>query len=191
MPEDKDYPLSLLTPEQFEKLDELIEDLATSSEDADIFVLLGYLSAQALVTQPLSLAEWFAELFEQVQPNQEVTELINLALAKAKQGFYQGCGIELPFNLHLDEEDVIADWCAGFMQAVFAQEDVWHSKDEQELAELLVPIMALSGLFNDEEEFAAIEEDNQLKQQFIKFLPSLLLDIYCQIHAPAEKPRKA
>lgn len=193
MNQDNELPQMLLTDEQLEQLDELLALLYTQEEDADFYVALGYLTAQALQPTASNPANWLENLF--AEPNKPsvckpLIELFTLATASAKQGFYQGGGIELPFELNLETAgDEIADWSAGFMQAVFEQEEVWFASQEQAMAELLLPVMALSGLFADEEEFIEIEEDPQLMEQLAKQLPDLLLDIYCQLNAPEEKPK--
>lgn len=193
MNQDNELPQMLLTDEQLEQLDELVEQLYSDDEDADLYVVLGYLTAQALSPEATQPTEWLKQLFS--APNnpeacQQLTVLFSLATKAAKQGFYQGGGIELPFEMDLATEvDEISDWCAGFMQAVFEQEEVWFNNQEQDIAELLLPIMALSGLFADEPEFMEIEEDPQLMDQLAKQLPDLLLDIYCQLNAPEEKPK--
>lgn len=193
MNQDNELPQLLLTDEQLEQLDELLTQLTTQEEDADFYVALGYLTAQALQPTASNPAHWLENLF--AKPNnpaisKPLIELLTLATAAAKQGFYQGGGIELPFELNLAAaDDEIPDWCGGFMQAVFEQEEAWFANQEQAMAELLLPIMALSGLFADEEEFIEIEEDPQLIEQFAKQLPDLLLDIYCQLNAPEEKPK--
>jgi len=193
MNQDNELPQMLLNDEQLEQLDECIEQLYTSEDDANLYVVLGYLTAQALPPETSNSASWLEQLFTVCGDQaicQTLIELLTLATEAAKKGFYQGSGVELPFEMNLEvESNEIADWCAGFMQAVVEQEDTWFASQEQDMAELLLPIMALSGLFADEPEFIEIEEDPQLMAQLTKQLPDLLLDIYCQFNAPEEKTR--
>lgn len=193
MNQDNELPQMLLNDEQLEQLDECLAQLYSDDEDADFYIALGYLTAQALPPVTTDPASWLEQLFAapgNPAASKKLVELLTLALAAAKKGFYQGGGIELPFEMDLEiEGDEIADWCAGFMQAVFEQEGAWFANQEQDMAELLLPIMALSGLFADEPEFIEIEEDPQLMAQLAKQLPDLMLDIYCQFNAPEEKPK--
>ncbi|NLW05029.1 MAG: YecA family protein [Pseudomonadaceae bacterium] len=195
MNQDNELPQMLLNDEQLEQLDELLEVFYSEEEDADLFVTLGYLTAQALQPAEFDVANWLKQLISKPvegAKGEQLTELLTLAATAARQGFYQGGGVELPFDLEMateDDENELADWCAGFMQAVFEKEEAWFAANEHAIAELLIPIMALSGLFADEEEFIEIEEDPQLMEQLAKQLPDLLLDIYCQINAPEEKPK--
>lgn len=196
MNQENELPRMLLNADQLEQLDELLIQLGTDEdEDADLFIALGYITARAMEPQETRAADWLHSLFATEPPSSDAREqllqLLDEAARSARQGFYQGGGIELPFETDWDEdsEGFIGDWCAGFMQAVFEQEELWLANQEQDIAELLLPLMALSGLFSEEEDFAEMEEDDALMAQFARQLPELLLDIYCQLNAPEEKPR--
>lgn len=195
MNQDNELPEMLLNDEQLEQLDELLEVFYSEEEDADLFITLGYVTAQSLQPAEFDAANWLKKLLSKPvegAQGEQLKALLTLAATTARQGFYQGGGIELPFDLDMtteDDEDEVTDWCAGFMQAVFEQEDTWFATNEHAIAELLIPIMALSGLFAEEPEFVEIEDDPQLMVQLAKQLPDLLLDIYCQINAPEEKPK--
>jgi len=191
MQEDQQPPQILLTETQMDELDELLSQTGPEDDEAtNLMLALGYVTAQAMSPQPQAAASWLTALFDEAPSEPALQELLETAYRLAAQGFYQGAGIELPFTTDWQEdtEELIGDWCAGFMQAVFEQEDLWFGHQEQSLAELLLPVMALSGLFAEEEEFAELEEDPALLQAFARQLPELLLDIYCQLNAPEEKP---
>ncbi|MFK7159836.1 UPF0149 family protein [Marinospirillum sp. MEB164] len=190
---DHEVPLSLLDDEQLDQLDQHLSDLAQQDEDVfQLFELLGYISALALLPAQEQLnPQWLGPIesqLEQTPSANAVTQLAQIALERAQQGLYQGGGIELPFQAWDEEQaDWIVDWAAGFMQACFEQEEQL-SLDDPALAELLLPIMVLSGLFGEEDaEFAEMEEDEPLLEQFVRQLPDLLLDLYCQLNAPEEK----
>ncbi|SFC16036.1 uncharacterized protein SAMN05660443_1673 [Marinospirillum celere] len=197
MQEDQQPPQSLLNDDQLEQLDGLLSQLNQDDEATNLFTSLGYVTAQAMNPQPENAAVWLDALLDNPEAattaKQELLGLLQQAHRLAAQGFYQGAGIELPFIPEWQDEtaEFITDWCAGFMQAVFEQEDVWFDDQEQALAELLLPIMALSGLFAEEADFAEMEEDPALLDAFARQLPELLLDIYCQLNAPEEKQPKS
>lgn len=192
MSEDQQPPRMLLNTAQLQELDALLAPSHPEDDEAiNLFILLGYTTAQAISPQADSSPAWLSELLEEPKPPARLQELAELAYQQAALGFYQGAGIELPFPNEWQEEteEAIADWCAGFLQAVFEQEAFGLDQQEQPLAELLLPIMALSGLFAEEDDFAEIEEDPALLQAFAQQLPELLLDIYCQLNAPEEKAK--
>lgn len=196
MQDDQQPPLNLLDDDQLEALDTLLEQLNSEDDAATVFTLLGYVTAQAMQPAPAQTQDWLKALVDQPETDSETTSALLKDLvqihSRAAQGFYQGAGIELPFSPEWQDEteDLITDWCAGFMQAVFEQEDFWFGVQEQAIAELLLPIMALSGLFSEEPDFAEMDEDPALLDAFARQLPELLLDIYCQLNAPEEKQAK-
>ena len=77
----------------------------------------------------------------------------------------------------LDSE--LVDWCAGFLEAHMDQEEAWmEDKNEQEVAELLLPIAALSGIFS-EEEFAAMIDNEDPLQDMADQLPEYWKSSIC------------
>ncbi|MFH7445142.1 UPF0149 family protein, partial [Pseudomonas syringae pv. tagetis] len=57
---------------------------------------------------------------------------------------------ELPCDLDLGDDPDDSDlrgWCIGFMEGVFLREYAWFESAEEEVSEMLLPIMVGSGLF--------------------------------------------
>lgn len=214
-----DAPLPL-QPLDDDALNRLAEHLAavTGVEDehdltTDVMAAHGFMIAEALQPSPLGPTELLPALLEETDDipaaQQAALSDVLLQLAeRARQAFYLGHSIELPFDLswEADSEADIGDWSAGFMQAVFHDEARWFGSDSpqengqqetahepraQQVAELLLPIMALSGLFEDEEELAEVSDDPDLLNQFTEQLPELLVDLFCQLNAPEDKPSPA
>ena len=70
------------------------------------------------------------------------------------------------------------------MEGVFTQEEAWFSpKTEQDVAEMLLPVMVASELF-EEEEITAIRDDEKLCAEMCAQIPELLIDLYLYFHAP-------
>lgn len=76
------------------------------------------------------------------------------------------------------------DWCAGFMEAHFLAEDAWFQECEQEVCELLMPIMLASRLFDDELEFRSILQDQLLVEDMCNQIPEVLMELYLIFHSP-------
>ena len=93
-----------------------------------------------------------------------------------------GRDIVLPHEKESEFEACLESWCIGFMEGFFHEEKAWFLQDESITAELLLPIMALSGLF-DSEEFEAIEQNEKLMTQFASIVGDQLTDIYLYYHA--------
>ena len=99
--------------------------------------------------------------------------------------------MELPCELDLGEDPDESDlrgWCIGFMEGVFMREAVWFEDSEEEVSELLLPIMVGSGLFDEQPEFADIADNPDLVDEMVAQIPELLTALYLICHAPEEKP---
>lgn len=83
-------------------------------------------------------------------------------------------------NGHYDA--CLESWCTGFMEGFFDNEKAWFTKGEDIAAELLLPIMALSGLFENDE-FEEIRRNQKLMSQFEEILPDQLVDIFLYYHS--------
>ncbi len=70
------------------------------------------------------------------------------------------------------------------MEGVFTQEEVWFNKQtEQDVAEMLLPVMVASDLF-DEADINKIRDDEKLCAEMCAQIPELLIDLYLYFHAP-------
>ncbi|MNM95976.1 hypothetical protein D3C81_1084390 [compost metagenome] len=99
--------------------------------------------------------------------------------------------MELPCDLDLGDEPDASDlrgWCIGFMEGVFLREGVWFEDAEDEVSELLLPIMVGSGLFDEQPEFDDIARDRDLVDSMIDQIPELLTALFLLCQAPEEKP---
>lgn len=191
---------ALLTDEEFEQLDHLLDDDNLDSEAMDAVYAHGFMVAQALSPQPLETADLIAtvcngETSLPKEAYQQLSDLLIQLRQAATSACYRGYEIELPVSLNLDEGEIqayespLCDWCAGFVESVLLQEALWFSKAEQDIAELLLPLMALSGLFEEEAEVASLQENFPLLQQMALQVPQILIDLYVVLHAPEEKPK--
>ncbi|WLD59326.1 YecA family protein [Salinispirillum sp. LH 10-3-1] len=109
---------------------------------------------------------------------QEMLDLIHAAL-------YDDTDLELPFDITLDWEDSEQQaWAVGFMEIVFAHENAFAEADEDEFAELLLPIQVASGLFMEEDIFADVYKDDDLLISFLNQVPEVLVDMYLLFNSP-------
>jgi len=100
-----------------------------------------------------------------------------------RQTLEQGDAVELPEPDDGSVSDALENWCAGFIDTFLLQEDDWLADHEEDVANLLVPIMALSNLFDDED-FQKIRKDPQLAEQMADQIPDALTDLYLLFHTP-------
>ncbi len=190
MQDPQTLPLTPLDDAALQALDTLLENLSERDEEApNLWMACGYITALCLVPGEHWPKNWTTDLLGEAATDSECSDFVGLvkpALAAIQQGLYLGQGIDLPFDPEAtDDLDLASDWCCGFMLSVFNL----PLQDADSLAELLLPLMALSGLFEDEAEVAELMDNESLMQSFAAQLPELLLDIYCQLNAPEEKPQ--
>lgn len=238
---------NLLNQEQLNQLDSLLNQLNSAEDEANVYFALGYVTALGLLGKPLQPQAWQEDLFTDAatldkDKVQTVLSLLERAAKQAQQSFAQDISPHPPaeFNF-VNHSEVLADWCSGFMLAIFnneldddLDEEVARSlaareasscelvtsklvckkkddsaannspkkgstkkaiqqpkplteKQKEAMPELLFPIMALSGLFDEEEEFIEVSADRELLEEFSEDLGEVLLDLYCLIHAPEER----
>lgn len=84
-------------------------------------------------------------------------------------------------------DSTLADWCTGFIEAHFEQEDAWLANNEQEVVELLLPVITISGVFRDEPEFRDISGNADLVEEMCEQLPDILVELYLLFHGRDEK----
>jgi uncharacterized protein len=74
------------------------------------------------------------------------------------------------------------------MEGVFLREKAWFENAEDEVSEMLLPIMVGSGLFDEQPEFADIASNANLQDDMIVQIPEALSALFLLLHAPDEKP---
>ena len=181
------------------RLDDYLNAERLGEEAPDVISAHGYLVALAVSPRDIAPEQWIAELFEGEPPfddtaeRDEILGLLEALKANAASILERGHWVELPFDAELDEAGEMAaaieDWCAGFMQGVFLDEAAWFSQDESHVAALLLPFMALSGLFDDEPEIAEMATEDAQFAALAGQLPELTLDLYLHFRVPPEPPK--
>jgi len=189
----------LLMDTDLERLDDFFESDRAPADALDTLGAHGFLVALAVAPVELSATHWIGELF-QGEPSfasegerEEIIALLETLKTNAAQALELGQLPELPFELTLEglaaEETPIGDWCAGFMEGVFLEEAAWFAQDEENVAALLLPFMALSGLFDEEPDMQDFIADAQRLEALVGQLPDLTLDLYLHYRVPPEKPK--
>ncbi|WP_277812179.1 YecA family protein [Chromohalobacter canadensis] len=192
-------PMPLLDDTALETLDDFLESDQVDPEALDLIGAHGFLVALAIAPIETPATTWVAELyhgepqFTDAEQRELILGLCETLKQNAIDALEHGHLPELPFDLELGdiapEETPIGDWCAGFMEGVFLNEVVWFEHDEARVAELLLPFMALSGLFDDEPDMHELIADGTRAEALVKQLPELILDLYLHYRVPEEKPK--
>jgi uncharacterized protein len=187
-----------LADEALARLDDYLASERLGEDAPDVIGAHGFLVALAVSPREIALQQWVAELFEGEPPfdsgaeRDEILGLLETLKVNAGSILERGNWVELPFDAELDDSGdmaaAIEDWCAGFMQGVFLDEAAWFSQDETHVAALLLPFMALSGLFDDEPEIEEMVAEDSQFAALAGQLPELTLDLYLHFRVPAEPP---
>ena len=196
---EESIPVSVIDDEILDQLYDFLESDNVDPEALDVIGLHGFMVALAVCPEPVPTGEWLPVAFNGMPKfDGEFTEntvisWLETMLDQTRTVLYRGQTIELPFEPELEEDEVLDDsevsvWCAGFIEAVMLREAIWFGQHEQDAAELLLPFMAISCLF-PEEELDEIVADLDTTNRLAAQLPEILVDLYLLFNAPAEKPK--
>ena len=161
----------------------------------DYHGLHGFLTALIICPASLTEEERNENIFDSEIPLPEATSKdFNQLIIKVQTAIDRGFndeeeGFSLSCEAELDDHDdeALANWCTGFIVAHFLNEEVWFAINEQEVCELLLPIMLASGLFDDGQEFKDIRKDSKLTEDMCSQIPEVLMELYLIFNAPEEK----
>ncbi len=188
-----------LTDEELDELEAFLFSDAVSEDALDLVGTHGYFCALNISPVKISEKQWLQELFD--GSPEYSTEAEKARIEGLLRRFYFSIGSDLyndqdmllPCDLTLvpeddeDEQSYLTSWAQAFMEGVFLKEDEWFNHQaEEEVAELMLPIMIASELFDDEE-FIKMREDTKLCDEMCSTIPDLLVDLYLLFHAPADK----
>ena len=183
--------------EQLTRLQEFLDSDDLHEEALDYVAAHGYLTALSVSPEPVAEREWIDALFAEPPQyrdeaqHQDIEQALVQLKARIAQQLASDEDMELPCDLDLGEEPDLSDlrgWCIGFMEGVFLREAAWFENAEDEVSELLLPIMVGSGLFEEQPEFDEIAADHDLVDSMIEQIPEVLTALYLLFQAPEEKP---
>ncbi|MCH8497468.1 MAG: YecA family protein [Marinobacter sp.] len=180
--------MSMLTDKEIDALEDILFAEPWGDEALDFFGLHGVVCASVIGPERLTDAQIFllATGLDSL-PDQGVPAIFSQAVSKLSNSLQSsldmGDTLELPEPEDGDPMNALENWCAGFVDTFVEHEDKWLDANEEEVADLMVPMMALSGLFEDED-FAKVKASEKLAQQMADAIPDSLTDLYLLFHAP-------
>lgn len=183
-----------LTDSELDLLDDFLYSDQVAEDCLDIIGVHGLFCALNISPTPVSEETWMelapdgAPKWESDAQKAEVVGLLQRYYQSIGANLYSDGEIELPCELSLDaeeDEDIspLAWWAQAFMEAVFTQEEEWFGGAEETVAEMLLPVMVASDLF-DEDDINKIRDDERLCAEMCSQIPELLIDLYLHFHAP-------
>jgi uncharacterized protein len=167
-----------------------LDDEQRAEDCLDIHGLHGYLTALAICGEALS-DEWLSETLGQPLtelPEEEAQQYADTCVILYREIFdelYSDDQVALSFEPSTDWEDSdMQAWAIGFMEVVFALPDRWTHGSEEDLATLLLPIEAASGLFAEEADYLPLYRNTALLSQMFDDIPDVLTDLYLLLNSP-------
>jgi len=178
-----------LSEQDIEKLEDLLFSEDLEEEALDYFGLHGLVSAAIFGPISIKLETMQSIVFgnQPTQFNQDQLSHFNYCVEQISKELLEELNLGEEISLPFYEEEAhyeasLESWCIGFMEGFFFHEKSWFGKGEDVAAELLLPIMALSGLF-DSNEFQDILKNDKLMSQFEEIIPEQLVDIFLFYHS--------
>ena len=178
----------MLSDSDIEALEDILFAEPWGDEALDFFGLHGVVCASVVGPTSLSTEDIFrlATGAEQA-PSGQVPDAFRQAVEQLGRDMAHaldmGQSLELPEPEDGDPMNALENWCAGFVDTFLENEGAWLEAGEEETADLLVPMLTLSGLFEDED-FQNVRNSEKLSRQMADAIPDSLTDLYLLFHAP-------
>ncbi|MCX4030045.1 YecA family protein [Endozoicomonas sp. SM1973] len=181
--------------QHIDQLEQLLDHPALEEDGLTGLECLGLLTANAIIPSIEEQAVCQVVIGESTLPESfprdELTSALNKLTEQIQRQLYLAEPPLLPLQFTEEEQwlEAAEAWSIGFMTTVFEAEALWFNKDHQEVSELLLPIMVLSGLFSDQPEFVEMREDSELVEDMFNQLADVVTELYLIFQAPEEKPK--
>ncbi len=185
-----------MTTTSVEALKEFLDSTAVPDECYDYVQLHGFLTALAICPEEIDSAEWLPDVyagepeFEDDAEQQMIEATIEQLLTSIRRTLYSGEVLGLPVALQLGakpEMSPLCGWAIGFMEGVGLREDLWFGEQEEEIGDLMLPIMLASGLFDDPELAKLVKDQKQMKL-LLSRIPTNLSEMYLVFREKDEEP---
>jgi len=190
------YAVTPLTDDELDRLDDFFYSDAVPEEALDLVGVHGLLCAINIGPETIPNEEWLGAIFNNEEPNwaspEEKAEIEGLLSNLSKElgsTLYNDQELDVPCELTIvpDEDEDLSDlvaWTQAFMEGVFMREEQWLDGPQAELAaELLLPFMVVSDLFDDRD-LQQMRKDKSICAGMCTQIPELLVDLYLMFHAP-------
>ena len=144
----------------------------------------GLLCAQAC--GPLTADGWQHLLREDQDVETDIADAMTALRNRLHAQLGLGEQIQLPCRLDPYEDNEGADltsWCVGFVTGVSANDEAWHAHDSEQVFEMLLPFVLISGM-DEDPELDQLWQDTKLVRQMAMSIPDLLEEIFLFFHAP-------
>lgn len=170
--------------------DELFEYLSSETNQFGLEPVAahGFLCA-SVVGKPLN--HWLSAFFE--GQDKDIPSHVKDALVAWREELIATLKNEEPITLPFDDDDEvdlsdegdIVAWCIGFVDAMYADEhsDWFDNTDtEEEVADLTLPMIVLSGIADEDDELASMREDEAMMVDLVNSIEENLTELFLLFH---------
>lgn len=180
----------MLSNSDIEALEDILFAEPWGDEALDFFGFHGAVCASVVGPTTLSVEAVFRLVTgTEETPSDGIPDIFRQCVTRLAgdmtQALEMGEDLELPEPEDGDPMNALENWCAGFVDTFMENEDEWlDAVSEEHTADLMVPMLTLSGLFDDED-FQNVRNSEKLSRQMADAIPDSLTDLYLLFHAPA------
>lgn len=176
---------------KFSELEEVLDGGTLGDECLTFIETHGYLAATVISPIATSDVHLITEILgiehddPSVLSNQTISQILVLRDHIARE-LLAGESLAIPLSSE-NEEEYVAEmeaWSAAFMEKHLLSEDAWFEIGGEDIAELLLPIVAASNLVDDPD-LGSIREEETLYLSMLENIPEVVIDLYAIFHESA------
>ena len=169
------------TPAMLEaELSQLVEWLDSDANVSGLDSVSAHGFLVATVVGP-ELSDWQDIFFDSQGAPKHIRSALHTWRAQLLSELTAHESVELPCELDTEVESELGDWCLGFVDALFANEQAdWF--EIEEVNDLTLPMIAFSGIEEDDPELMAIRQDQALMQQMAQSIEKNLAELFLIFH---------
>jgi len=181
----------MLELEEFHSLINMLESDSLGDECLDFVELHGYLTATIISPVETEFDDLMCEILGAGNENlaKGIRDILEAEVSRLQQTIsrelFASEPLTLPCEIEVGEDDDnpsdLERWCMAFVEKHLLAEAQWFAVDEGAVAELMLPIIAASGLF-DEPEISQTRENETLFISMLEHIPEVVIDLYGLFH---------
>ncbi len=182
---------------ELETLENFLESDQVHEECQNFVMAHDFLTALAVCPSVVPEDKWLPVIFEETpqfeseKQEKQILQYLSRLFTDIQQELESEDGFMVPCELEMGESpeelSELQEWATGFMEGVFMTESHWFESEKEEVvAELLLPIMVASDLFDDEE-VVQIRTSEKLTNSCIAQIPEVVTDLFLVLRTDPEK----
>lgn len=163
-------------------LNDFFDDESLAEDTMFLMEMHGFLTSMAIQPGAFSTDDILKNILGDAKASSDITDAITSLQKDIEQSLLNG---EFPDSSSDDDEDSLTLWATGFMQGVFAQQDIWFNTHPEEVAELTLPILSCSELLDDEDsDMKDINQNEEMLDDMAEKIPDCVIDLYLLFNTP-------